>query len=58
MTVDPTRHQRFDEKEEADEAKEKADPAVEDPAFMPNIIPQRRPEPITTSAAVNLPPIR
>jgi len=41
MTVDPTRHQRFDEKEEADEAKEKADPAVEDPAFMPNIIPQK-----------------
>lgn len=29
-----------DQLDEAEEAKEKADPAVDDPAYMPNIIPQ------------------
>lgn len=40
MTFDPTHHDRNDEVEEAQEDKEKADPDVEDPAYMPNIIPQ------------------
>ncbi len=38
--------------DEADEAKEAADPAVEDPSYMPNIIPQTGDEGKASSAAV------
>lgn len=43
MTFDPTHHDRNDEIEEAQEAKEEAkdaDPKTDDPSYMPNIIPQ------------------
>lgn len=40
MTFDPTHHDENKEVEEAQENKEKADPDVEDPAYMPNIEPQ------------------
>jgi hypothetical protein len=43
MTFDPTKHEDMEEREEAIEAKEEADPAVNDPAFMPNIEPQKGP---------------